>query len=116
MRWICAWAILIGISGEAIGETTLIVAADGSGKFKTVQEAIDAVAKNNTEPVTIRIKPGTYKQQLRVPRDKTHVTFLGEDAKTTILTNDLSAKSKGPGDKEVGTSGSSSTFIDGSDF
>jgi len=98
------------------GQTTLTVATDGSAQYKTIQDAINAAPTRSAHATIIRIKPGTYKQQLRVPKDKTHLVFRGDDAKTTLLTNDLSAKSKDAKGKEVGTSGSSSTFIDGADF
>ncbi len=96
---------------------SITVAADGSGNFTNVQAAIDSVATNKKAPVTIHIKPGTYKERLRVPRDKRFVTLRGDDAETTILTYDLHAKSILPATtQEVGTSGSYSTLIDGSDF
>jgi pectinesterase len=95
---------------------TITVAVDGSGDFTTVQAAIDSIPSNNKEPVTIHIKPGTYKERVRVPRDKSFVTLRGDDAKMTVLTYDLHAKSVLPGEtKEVGTSGSYSTLIDGND-
>jgi pectinesterase len=95
---------------------SLTVAADGTGEFKTVQAAVDAVPENNTDPVVISIKPGTYKEKITVPRDKPFVTFKGEDARTTVLTNDWNAKHVGPAGKEVGTSGSASVLVQAPDF
>jgi pectinesterase len=95
---------------------TLTVAADGNGEFKTVQAAVDAVPDNNKEPVVISIKPGKYKEKITVPKGKPFVTFKGEDAKTTILTNDWNAKHVGPEGKEVGTFGSSSVLVEAPDF
>src|SRR5689334_22052986 len=109
IRSIFAAAVLFCSSLALADELT--VAADGSGKFKTVQDAIDAAPASSKDRIVIHIKPGKYKQQLRVPKTKPMVTFLGDDAATTILTNDLSAKSMVDG-KAVGTTGSSSTFID----
>ncbi len=95
----------------------IVVAADGSGSFTTVQAAVDSVPSNNPRRVVIRIKPGTYKQRVHVPKDKPHVTFRGEDAKTTLLTFDLHARSTiAPATQPVGTSGSYSTLIEGDDF
>src|SRR5438128_1104701 len=65
-----------------------VVAADGSGTFKTVQEAIDAVPANGTERFFIQLKPGTYKEKLVIAKDKGPITLYGDDAKTTILTYD----------------------------
>jgi pectinesterase len=62
-----------------------VVAADGSGDFKTVQEAINAAPDNSDARVVIRIKPGTYHEQIIVLKTKSKLTLLGEDAVTTIL-------------------------------
>jgi pectinesterase len=95
----------------------LTVAADGSGDFTTVQAAVDAAPANSAERVVIRIKPGTYKQRIRVGKDKPRVTFKGDDAKTTVLTYDLFAqKVLPPATEGVGTSGSYSTLVEGDDF
>src|SRR6185437_16232811 len=74
----------------------LTVATDGSGDFKTVQEAVDAAPSDNTEHVLIRIKPGRYKGKLVVPKNKPMVALIGDDAMTTVLTNDWNAKHLGP--------------------
>jgi pectinesterase len=96
----------------------LTVAADGSGQFKTVQAAIDAAPANSKTRVVIQIKPGTYKERLNIPKEKPMLTFQGggDDPTTTVLTYDWSANTPGPGGKNVGTSGSSSTLISGTDF
>src|SRR3954471_5864760 len=74
------------------GPTNLTVAADGSGQFKTIQEAIMVVpAGSRTNPVFIRIKPGHYKELVYVQREKRFFHLLGEDAGKTVLTYDLNA-------------------------
>lgn len=93
----------------------VIVAADGTGDFKTVQAAVDAVLPKNPEPVTLHIRPGVYREQVTVPRGKTRIRFLGQDAAKTVLTYSLSARSPAAGG-EVGTFNSASTFIYGDDF
>ena len=49
----------------------MIVAQDGSGQYKTVQAAFDAIPPNNKKPVTIFIKNGTYYEKLRLTHLKT---------------------------------------------
>src|SRR4051812_13705631 len=63
----------------------VVVAADASSDFRTVQEAVDAVPAGNSERFVIRIRPGTYKGRVVVPPNKPFVSFLGEDAERTIL-------------------------------
>src|SRR3954452_16050458 len=99
-----AFLILVSAACGFARAKDLIVASDGSGDVKTVQAAIDAVPSKNAERIVIRIKPGTYKERLRVPKDKPFITFRGDDgaAAQTVLTFDYSAKSQENG-KEVGT-------------
>ena len=94
---------------------TVVVAADGSGEFQTVQAAIDAAPSKATQRFVIQIKPGTYKEKIRVARDKGPISFVGEDAATTILTFDEAASTERDG-KAVGTSGSYSVRIESKDF
>lgn len=92
------------------------VAKDGSGDFITVQEAIDAVPDLRRNRTTIFIRNGVYKEKLVLPYTKTNVTFIGESTEGTILTYDDYASKKNRFGEEVGTSGSSSFFINGEGF
>jgi pectinesterase len=58
------------------------IAADGSGDFKTIQEAL-AVSK---ESAVLHLKPGIYEGPIIVPASKAHITFRGDDAEKTIIT------------------------------
>jgi pectin methylesterase-like acyl-CoA thioesterase len=73
----------------------IVVAADGSGDFKTVQEAVDHVPDNNTKPVVIHIKPGVYQEQIRVSAGKRYITFRGGNPSKTVLTFRISAQQAG---------------------
>ena len=64
----------------------VVVAADGSGDYRTVQAAFDAVPANNTKEITIYIKKGVYREKLQLDSTRNHVTLVGEDAAGTILT------------------------------
>lgn len=94
----------------------ITVAKDGTGDYKTVQEAINAVKDSNTSETIIFIKNGTYKEKLRLPESKTNVHFIGESVEKTILTYDDYASRKDSAGKEIGTSGSASFYIFGADF
>ncbi|HEV8428844.1 MAG TPA: pectate lyase [Pyrinomonadaceae bacterium] len=95
---------------EARGSHHITVAADGSGDFKTVQQALDHVPDNNNQPVVIKIKSGIYQEQIRVVTGKRHVTLRGEDPQNTVLTFKLSALQAG------NTRLAFSTLINGDDF
>jgi pectinesterase len=88
----------------------------GHGDFRTIHEAINAVKDSSATVTVILIKPGVYKEKLRLPESKMNVHFIGEDVNSTILTYDDYASKKDSSGKEIGTSGSSSFFIFGSGF
>ena len=113
-----ALVLLLACPTARAASKTVTVAADGSGDHVTVQAAVDAVPAKNAEPVVIRIKPGTYKGKVVVPRDKPFITLRGDggDPSQVVLTDDWNAKHIGPDGKEVGTGGSYSTKVTGHDF
>lgn len=81
-----------------------IVAHDGSGDFKTIQEAVNAVRDLSQQKVTIFIKNGIYKEKLVIPSWKKNVSLLGESRNGTIITNgDYSGKAF-PGTDVTGNS------------
>lgn len=81
-----ALAALAISSPASSAEKTIIVAADGSGHFKTIQEAIAAIPDNSIDRTIIRIKPGMYEGQKLLAKNKNKVTLQGDNAETTILT------------------------------
>jgi pectin methylesterase-like acyl-CoA thioesterase/pectate lyase len=91
--------------------TPATVAADGTGTYRTVQAAIDAVPANNTTRRTITIKPGTYREIVTVPANKPYISLqgLGTSAGQTVIVNNHDAGT-------YGTSGSATAFINGHDF
>ena len=95
----------------------LTVAADGSGDFKTVQAAFDAVPEGNTSPITITIKKGVYKEKLTLAAGKNEVHLVGTDATQTVLTfDDYNQRIDPNTGKNIGTSGSGSIHIYGNGF
>jgi pectinesterase len=93
-----------------------VVAANGSGDFKTVQEAIHAVPDFRKKTTTIFIKKGIYKEKLILAASKQNVRFVGESLNETILTYDDYAQKKNTFGEDKGTSGSSSFYIYGEGF
>lgn len=92
------------------------VAQDGSGDFKTVQDAINAVPDMRKKETVIFIKKGIYKEKLVLAGSKQMIKFVGEDVNNTILTYGDWAQRKNRFGEDIGTSGSSSFFIYGEGF
>ncbi len=97
-------------------EYDFVVSKDGTGDFKTVQEAIDAVPDLRKKETIIWIKNGVYKEKLILASSKTNVTFVGESIEKTIITYNDYASKKNIFGEEIGTSGSSGFFIFGDNF
>ena len=99
-----------------IEKADAVVAADGSGKFNSVQAAVDAAPAELSKPYVIFIKQGIYKAPLVIPANKRFIHLVGEDWDTTVLTGDLNAKSPGADGKPIGTFKTASTVIAADDF
>jgi pectin methylesterase-like acyl-CoA thioesterase len=97
--------------GQVGSDTTPTVAADGTGTYRTVQAAIDAVPAGNTTRRVITIKAGTYREVIRVPSNKPLITLqgLGSGPSNVVIVFNNSAGTHG-------TSGSATAFVDGRDF
>jgi len=78
------WVFSTKDGPPAAGTGRVVVAADGTGDFATVQGAVDFVPEKNVTPVTIFIKKGTYTEIVCFVA-KNNVTFLGEDRDQTVV-------------------------------
>lgn len=101
---------------NAQDEFHFTVAKDGSGDFKTVQDAVMHLPDFSKIPVRVLIKNGTYKEKIILPNSKTNIQFIGESKEKTILTYDNYSKKLNEIGQEIGTSGSASFFVFGDDF
>jgi pectinesterase len=71
------------------------VAKDGSGEFKYIQDAIDAMRVYPLASITLYIKNGVYNEKIELPATNTDVVFIGESVDKTIITyNDYSGRGK----------------------
>ncbi|GGP50359.1 pectinesterase family protein [Streptomyces calvus] len=106
-------------AAKAAAAGTLTVARDGTGQYRTVQAAVNAVPANNPSRVVISIKPGTFRETVKVPSNKPHVTFQGTGGsrKDTVIVFDNAAGTPKPdGSGTYGTSGSATVAVEADDF
>lgn len=91
--------------------TSFTVAKDGTGNFKTIQEAVNAVRDLSEVQVSIYIKNGIYKEKLIIPAHKSKISLIGESRDRTIITfDDYSGKGA------INTYTSHTVLVQGNDF
>lgn len=79
------WRFTIKPVATTTATDVITVAADGSGDYDTVQGALDSLPANNTTPTLVRVKNGTYFEQVATV-SRHLVTLLGESAVGTVIT------------------------------
>ncbi|XP_027364505.1 probable pectinesterase/pectinesterase inhibitor 21 [Abrus precatorius] len=67
-------------------KANVVVAKNGSGKFKKINEALKRVPKNNKKPFLIYIKEGVYHEYIEVTKQMTHVVLIGDGGNKTRIT------------------------------
>lgn len=75
---------------------TLVVSRDGTGEFRTIDEAIEVCRAFMDYTKVIYVKKGVYKEKLIIPSWLINITICGEDRDNTIITWDDHANIKMP--------------------
>lgn len=109
---------LVSATPGTVHAADAIVAADGSGQYRNVLDAIAAAPPTASagRPWEILVKAGTYAEVIYVQREKRHVRLVGENAATTKITASLSAKMLGADGKPLGTFRTATMHLDADDF
>lgn len=79
----------------------ITVAQDGTGNYKTIQEAVNSVRDLGELRVVIYVKNGTYHEKLIVPSWKTKISLIGESKEHTIITNNDYSGKPVPGGRDT---------------
>jgi pectinesterase len=83
--------------------STITVAQDGNGNYKTIQEAVNSVRDLGEKEVKIYVKNGAYKEKLIIPSWKIKISIIGENTENTIITfDDYSGKTNPSGEDALG--------------
>ncbi|KAF7024169.1 hypothetical protein CFC21_036549 [Triticum aestivum] len=78
-------ALLEGSRAGAV-QADVVVAKDGSGKYKTVQAAVDAAPDRGKSRYVIYVKKGVYKENLEVGKKKRELMIVGDGMDATVIT------------------------------
>lgn len=80
---------LLASWNAATSKADLVVAQDGSGNYKTINEAVTALAKmgqNRPQRAIIYVKSGVYNEKVEIERGMNNVMFIGDGIDKTINT------------------------------
>ncbi|KAJ6791152.1 putative pectinesterase [Iris pallida] len=80
--------LLEASTANPVIEANVTVAADGSGDYGTVQEAVDNAPSKGKSRYVIRVKNGTYVENVMVWKNKTNVMIVGDGVDSTVITGD----------------------------
>jgi len=115
--FVCA-SLIVSAQPSPRVAANAVVAADGSGDYTTIQDAIDAVPQSTspTNRWVIFVKPGTYHERVYVQREKRFVSVVGAEPSTVVVSYGLFASMNGPDGKPIGTFRTPTVQIDADDF
>ncbi|GAA5020951.1 pectinesterase [Marivirga lumbricoides] len=111
MRLVVLIILFLFALTPAFCQTTVVVAADGSGEYTSLQAAIDASRAFAPGGVVIHLKNGIYKEKVTIPSWRTNISIIGEDAEHTIITWDNYSGQEG-----IHTFNSYTMKVEGNDF
>lgn len=105
--------LLVAVSGTWAQERqdTIVVSRDGTGNFRTLQEAIESARAFMNYTVTIYVRNGVYKEKVIVPSWVENIDIIGEDRDKTIITYDDHANIN-----KMGTFRTYTVKVEGSDI
>ena len=105
--------LLVAVSGTWAQERqdTIVVSRDGTGNFRTLQEAIESAGAFMDYTVTIYVRNGVYKEKVIVPSWVENIDIIGEDRDKTIITYDDHANIN-----KMGTFRTYTVKVEGSDI
>ena len=105
--------LLVAVSGTWAHERqdTIVVSRDGTGNFRTLQEAIESARAFMDYTVTIYVRNGVYKEKVIVPSWVENIDIIGEDRDKTIITYDDHANIN-----KMGTFRTYTVKVEGSDI
>lgn len=114
MRKVLGLLLLLSVVSAAWAQerqNTIVVSRDGTGNFRTLQEAIESARAFMDYTVTIYVKNGVYKEKVIVPSWVENIDIIGEDRDKTIITYDDHANIN-----KMGTFRTYTVKVEGSDI
>ncbi|PRQ42319.1 putative pectinesterase [Rosa chinensis] len=67
-----------------------VVATDGSGKYRSITEAVNEAPDHSSRRYIIYVKKGIYRENIDMKKKKTNIMFVGDGIGQTVVTGDRS--------------------------
>ncbi|KAG8381031.1 hypothetical protein BUALT_Bualt06G0078500 [Buddleja alternifolia] len=86
-------SLLPDVASAEANVKVIKVRADGSGDFKTINDAVKSISIGNKNRVIVSIGPGNYTEKIKIERYKDFITFYGDpNNMPTVVYGDTAAK------------------------
>ena len=82
------YTLFTAAAGKYDNPDTIVVARDGTGEFRTIDEAIEVCRAFMDYHKVIYIKKGMYKEKLIIPQWLQNIELCGENRDETVITYD----------------------------
>ncbi|KAK1301325.1 putative pectinesterase 29 [Acorus calamus] len=83
----------ISVGANASIAVTYVVDLNGSGQYRTIQDAINAIPDNNDKWYRILVRRGLYREKVKIPSTKPFILLEGSGSQwTTIEWSDYASK------------------------
>lgn len=105
---VASYTVVKATTTSAVGATSNLVAADGSGNFTTLTAAVAALPATGG---AIYLAPGTYTGQVTIPYPNVSLRGLGGDATKVVITAEAGATPTAQNGGKTGDEGSSTLNI-----
>ncbi|CAO1944802.1 unnamed protein product [Urochloa humidicola] len=85
--WVAARDRALMERGAGAGvKADAVVAQDGSGRYRTVKEAVDAAPDGGKSRYVIYVKKGVYRENVEVGKKKRELMIVGDGMDATVIT------------------------------
>lgn len=85
-KWITDGDKELLLSGQNKMHVDFVVAADGTGHYRSIAQAIDEAPSYSNRRFVIYVKRGVYKENIDMKKKKTNIMLVGDGIGATIVT------------------------------
>jgi pectinesterase len=88
-KWLNSKDRKLLVTKDLRSKADIVVAKDGSGKYKTISEALKHVPNKSNKRTLIYVKKGIYYENVRVEKTKWNVMIVGDGMTASVVSGRL---------------------------